>query len=84
MGRFVEMCRRRGLKVKAKNTKVMVLNGEDGLEFEVRVDGMRLEHVSESKYFGCILYQSGTDNAECRKKVASRREESCRCYEVPG
>ena len=31
VGRFVEVCRRRGLKVNAVNRKVMVLGGEEGL-----------------------------------------------------
>ena len=28
----------------------MVLHGEEGLECEVKVDGVQLEHVSEFKY----------------------------------
>ena len=47
--------RRRGLKVNADKNKVMVLNGEEGLECEVNVDGIYLEHVSEFKYLGCVL-----------------------------
>ena len=31
VGRFAEVCRRRGLKVNADKSKVMVLNGEEGL-----------------------------------------------------
>ena len=50
VGRYFEVCRRRGLKVKASRSKVMVLGGEEGLECEVCVDGMRLEHVSELCY----------------------------------
>ena len=46
---FAEACRRRGLKVNASKSKVMVLNGEKGLECEVHVDGIRLEDVSEYK-----------------------------------
>ena len=34
---------------------------------------MRLENVSEIKYLGCVLNISGTDEAECRRKVPSRR-----------
>ena len=34
---------------------MMVLNSEDGLECEVHINGIRLEHVSEFKYLGCIL-----------------------------
>ena len=49
------MCRRRGLKVNASKSKVMILNGEEGLECEVHVDGIHFEHISEFKYFGCVL-----------------------------
>ena len=54
VGRFAEVCRRRGLKVNAGKSKVMVVNGEEGLECEVHVDRIRLEHVSEFKYFRCV------------------------------
>ena len=47
MGRFAEVCRRRRLKVIAGKSNVMVLNGEEILECEVHVDGIRSEHVSE-------------------------------------
>ena len=73
VGRFGEVCRRKGLKVNAGKRKVVVLNGEEGLVYEVCVDGERLEHVSEFKYFGRVLDESGTDEAECRRKVASGR-----------
>ena len=39
------MCRRRGLKVNEGRSKVMVLNGEDELEFEVYVAGIRFSNV---------------------------------------
>ena len=67
MGRFTEVCRRR-LKVNAGKSKAMVLNGEEGLECEVYVDGLRLEHVSEFKYMGCVLDESGIDGAEYNKE----------------
>ena len=70
LGWFVEVCRRRGLKVSAGKSKVIVLNGEEGLECEVHVDGTRLEYVSEFKYMGCVLDESGTNWAECSRKVA--------------
>ena len=31
----------------------------------------RLEHVSEFKYLGCVLNESGTDGAECFRNGAS-------------
>ena len=43
----------------------MVLGGKKGLEWEVCVDGIRVEHVSEFKYLGCVLGESGTDEVEC-------------------
>ena len=42
MGHFVEVCRR-GLKVNAVKSKVMVLNGEEGFECYVYVDRIHLE-----------------------------------------
>ena len=84
VGEFVEMYIRRKLKVKTSKRKVMILNGEKGLECEVQVDGIRLEHVSEFKYFGSILDQSGTDEAECSRKLANNYEEGYRCHMVSG
>ena len=73
VGHFVEVCRRRGLKVYVSKSKVMELGGKKRLECEVCMDGVRLEHVSESKYLGCVLDESGTYEAERRRKVVSRR-----------
>ena len=44
VGRFIEVFRI-GLKVNAGKSKVMLLSGEEGLECEVCVNGIRLEHV---------------------------------------
>ena len=49
------------------------MNEEEGLVCEVNVNGIRLEQVLEFKYLGCVLDGSGTDEAECRRKVACRR-----------
>ena len=73
MGRFVEVCRRRGLKVNVGKSKGMALNGEEGLESEVHVDGVRLEHAYELKYLECLLDETGIDGAECIRKMASGR-----------
>ena len=69
VGRLVEVCRRRGLKVNASKSKVMVMDGEESLECEAHVDGVRLEHVSEFKYLGCGLDEARTDGAECSRKL---------------
>ena len=47
VGWFAEVCRRRVLKINVGKSKEMVRNGDVGLECEVNVDGIRLEHVSE-------------------------------------
>ena len=52
-------CVDRGDKVNAGKSKVMVMNGEEGLECEVQVDGVCLEHLSEFKFLGCVL--NGTE-----------------------
>ena len=62
-----------GVKDNVGKSKVMVLDGEEGFECEVSLEGVRLKHVSEFKYLICILDESGTDVAECHRKVASRR-----------
>ena len=61
VGRFVEVCRRRGLKFNAGKRKGMVMNEEEGLECEVHVDAVRLEHVLEFKYLGWALNEAGRD-----------------------
>ena len=72
VGWFTEVCRR-GLKVNAGKSKVMVLNREEGFECEVYVDGIHLQHVSKFKYLGCALDELSTDGAECSRKTASGR-----------
>ena len=42
LGRFAEVCRRRGLRVNAGKSQVSVLFEEEGLECEVHVDVIRL------------------------------------------
>ena len=49
------------------------VNRVEGLRCEILVDWARLEKVSEFKYLG-IINKSGTDDADCRRKVASGRK----------
>ena len=73
VGRFVEVCGRRGVKVSAGRRKVL-LCGEEGLECEVHADGTRLEFVIKFKYLGRILNELVKDGVECRCKVVSGRK----------
>ena len=73
VGWYVQVCRRSRLKFNVVKNKLRVLGGEDGLECEVYVDEMQLEHALEFKYLGCVLNESGKDKAEFRKKVVSGR-----------
>ena len=65
---------KRGLKVNAEKSKMMVLGEEKELECEICLDRLRFEQLSEFKYLGCGFDKSGTDVAECRRKVASGRK----------
>ena len=67
------MRRRRGLKVNASKSKVIVMNREEGLGCEVHIYGVCLEHVSEFIYLGCVFDEADTDGAKCSRKVASGR-----------
>ena len=51
----------------------MFSDGEERLESEISVNRIRLEYVSEFKYLGRVLDESGTDEAEFSRKVASGR-----------
>ena len=44
------------------------------MEYEVHVDRIWLEHVSEFKYLSFVLDKSYTDDVECHRKVVSRRK----------
>ena len=57
-------------KVSEGKSMVMILNGEEGLECEVHVDRICLEHVLEFKYLRSVLDESGTYGTECSRKVA--------------
>ena len=45
MGWFAEVCKRKGMKVNICKSKVIVLNGEEGLECKVHIARIQLEHV---------------------------------------
>ena len=64
----------KGLNINANKCNMMVLNGEEGLECKVHIDGIPLEHVSEFKYLRYVLDEAGTSGAECSRKVTSERK----------
>ena len=39
------VCRRRGMKANASKSKVMMLNGEEGLRCEIHVDKMKVVYL---------------------------------------
>ena len=43
VGSFFEVCRRRGLKVNVGKSKVILLGGEESLECEICINGIRLK-----------------------------------------
>ena len=65
------MYRKRGLKANEGKSNVMMLNEEEGLECQ-DLPGTCVK----LKYLGCVLNESGADEAECSRKVASGRRVS--------
>ena len=59
VGLLLKVCRRRGLKVNADKSNVMVLNGEESLEYEIYVNRIHLRHFLEFICFGVIRYRGG-------------------------
>ena len=49
------------------------MGGGKGLKYEVCVNEIRLEQVSEFKYWGCVLSESGIDEVDSSRKVSSER-----------
>ena len=60
---------------------MVLMNGDERMKCEV-YDGIRLEHVSEFKYFGYVLDESGTDGDRVQQE-GGEWEEGCRCHQVP-
>ena len=50
-----------------------MLDGEEGLECDVCVDGIRLKNVSELKYLRCALAELGTRETYCSRRMVSGR-----------
>ena len=72
MGHFIEVWRRRGLKVKAAKSKVMLVGWKERLSVRF-VQTNTFRAYLEFKYLGCVLDESGTDEADFSRKVASGR-----------
>ena len=70
VGRFIEVCKRKGVKGYAGKSKVMLLGGEEGLDYEVCVNRIRLEHVSEFKYM--VLFWM--NQVQMTRSVVGRRQ----------
>ena len=62
------MCRG-GLEDNAGKSKVMMSNGEEGLECEIRIDRMYLEHVSSLNTKGVFWM----NQVQMRQSVVGRR-----------
>ena len=52
---------------------MIILNGEERLECEAHIVQTCSQHISEFKYLGYVLDESGTDRAECSRKMVSGR-----------
>ena len=53
---------------------MLILGEEEGLEYEVCINEICLEHVFKFKYLGYVLDES--DEAECSRKVVSGKKDA--------
>ena len=74
IGSFDKVCTRRGMKVNASKSKVMVFGGEDGAICNIEMGGVCLEQVQNFKYLGSVLNEKGNDEADCDNKVLHGRK----------
>ena len=66
---FVNVCKRRGLKMNVEESMVIVYGWEERLLCQVIMDGRKLKHIS--KYSGFVIDESGRDRVDCRKKIVA-------------
>ena len=69
-----EVCRRGGLKVNADKSKVVMIRVEEGLEWEIHVDGNTVGASIRVHIFWVFVDESGIDVTECCWKVTSERK----------
>ena len=55
------------MKLNEGKKRVMVMNGEEGLESNIHIDGTHLEQVSEFIYLGYVLDKSSRDEVDCSR-----------------
>ena len=71
--RFVEICKIRGFKMNADNSKGSVLVKKKGSVYEATVDGRPSKHISEFKSLEFVLHESDTHETEFCRKWRMRR-----------
>ena len=72
--KFNRVCKRRGLKVNADKSKVMIMGGTEDDKCEIKLNGQVLEHVKEFCYLGSTVNDRGTDESDCNKRVMKERK----------
>ena len=73
VGLIIEVCRRRGLKVNAGKSKVILLCGEEGLECEVCGNRYILSMFQNLNTWDAFFDESGADEGGYSRKVESGR-----------
>ena len=75
IGRFVEACERRGLKMHVYGM-MLVRGGKEGLLCEISVDESYSKPGLKFKSSGIVLHESGTERTKWCRKVANGRKSS--------
>ena len=74
VNKFNRVCIRRGLKINADKSKVLIVGGREDEGHVVSLDGKVLENVKEFSYLGSTLNGKGTDGNDCDKRVKKGRK----------
>ena len=64
MDNLTKVVREFGMKINAKETKVMCLSQKGNNQLEIYVAGQQVEQVSQSRYLGSLLSEDGFRTAQ--------------------
>ena len=71
MHKLSDITRQWGLTISTSKTKTMIIGGREADQIMVlSINGDQVEEVSEFKYLGSVLHQSGSSESDIRKRIA--------------
>lgn len=68
-----DICKNYGIKMNVKKTKYMTFNKKPINNTNITIDGIQLEKVSEYKYLGTLINETGDQNQEIKRRIEIAR-----------